>query len=131
MLDTICLRLRKKTVECKSSRKGLYDERDEFTEIFNSEITDDDLDCLKREAGDMICKAMGEKDYWLQIHGDIDSDFKLKWTQNTSVGLISEIKVLKSTDCTYQLCCANGLNLQAKLRWGYNQGISNLRLDLK
>lgn len=124
--------LRKKTVEGKPPRRqGLYRERDEFTGIFNTSLTQEDLDCLKNEINEMICQTMCQKDYWLQVHGDLNGEFRVKWTQNNTINPVSEIKIAKSTDCTYQLLIPNTPSLQAKLRWGYNHGISNLRLDLK
>lgn len=123
--------LRKKTVYHRTSHKGLYNERDEFTDFFNSTLEEADFESLKNEANDMITKVMGHKDYWLQIHGNLDGDFKVKWTKNENNHPITKVNVLKSKDCTYELVTDGGTTLQAKLRWGYNQGVSNLRVDLK
>ena len=123
--------LRKKTVKARTPRTGLYEEKIEFTRIFNESLTAEDFESLKEEVNNTIGKTMLDKDYWLQIHGDLDGDFKVKWTKNDKINPITDIRIKKSIDCIYLLTIPDKPCLQATLRWGYNQGISNLRIDLK
>lgn len=126
------LELREKLVTGKPAKEqGLYKERDEFTDIFNATITDDDRKEFMKEVLRLANSVLDQKDYWLQVHGDVNGKFYAKWSGKFIIEDIEDVVVVDSVDCTYKCICKNNITIEAKLRWGYNKGISNLRIDLK
>jgi len=126
------LELRDKCVKgLPANEQGLHKERDEFTRIFNKGITGEDKKTLIKEVLASANSVLTQKDYWLEVHGDINTKFYSKWSDKFTIEHIEEVIVVDSVDCTYKCVCKNNIVIFAKLRWGYNKGISNLRIDLK
>lgn len=126
------IELREKCVDNKPARlKGLYKEREEFTKIFNASLSEDDIRILKNEVFEMANKVLSEKHYWIQIHGDLNDKFYVKWSPQFMLEKIDDFEILESLDCRYKFKNTNCFNIEAHLRWGFNQGITNLRMDLK
>jgi hypothetical protein len=76
------------------------------------------------------------KDFWLQIHGDIDDPdkFHVKWTNKIVMPEIVSVEQLKSKDncdINFKFICDDNSEFFAKMRWGYGQCITNIRIDIK
>lgn len=79
---------------------------------------------------DMANKFLSQKDYWLQLNGDINEKVSFKWYSkltlsniiNTSISIKSDIDIIIEYE-EMTICC--------KLRWGKGAGFSNLRIDFK
>ena len=105
---------------------------------FNKQFVLDEgqLEVLKAEVYNIANDALSSKDYWLQIHGKIDEpdDFEVKWTGKMGMSpIISVAKEEAKSDCdvNFRFVCDDGSVFYAKLRWGYGQCITNIRLDIK
>jgi len=114
--------------------KFLSNLKQEFNKNFTA--TDMDLDILKKEVQTIADIVLGCKDYWLQIHGNINDPelFHVKWTTKIVMQQIQEISQIESKNgcyITFQIICIDGTKFSAILRWGYGDCITNLRLDLK
>ena len=108
--------------------------RKEFNKTFI--LTEDDLEILKNEVFVIAKKVLEEKDYWLQIHGSLDTvdGFNVQWTPKFVLENIISVKQIfnkSGCDINVEFICNNGFIFYAKLRWGYGQCISNLRVDIK
>ena len=114
--------------------KYLSDCRKNFNKTFVASSSD--LVCLFVEAQKVIDYVFNCKDYWLQIHGDInDPDmFHVKWTNKINPPEIISVKQEFSknhSDINFKLTCSDNQILYAKMRWGYGQCITNIRIDIK
>lgn len=92
--------------------------------------------CVKNEVQKLTDNILSCKDYWLQIHGDINNAdaFYVHWSDNLVMPQIETVeKVVSPTDCdiNYRFICIDGNVFFIKLRWGYGQCISNIRVDFK
>ena len=124
---------------CEIREKGYGGEflsncRKKFNKQFN--VGDKDLLLLMREVQQLVNESLGCKDYWLQIHGDIDNpeSFHVKWSEKISPSEIQQvIKIKSKNDCdiNFKFVCDDGMEFYAKLRWGYGQCITNIRVDIK
>jgi hypothetical protein len=124
---------------CEIREKGykgeyLSDCRKKFNKNFTA--SDIDLITLMEEVQSIANEALGCKDYWLQIHGNIDDPeaFHVKWSAKVPMPEIQEVEqVISKSNCdiNFKLICADGTKFSAKLRWGYGQCISNIRVDIK
>jgi hypothetical protein len=105
---------------------------------FNKQFVLDEaqLDTLKNEVYAISNTVLDSKEYWLQIHGAMDDpdDFEVKWTGKMSMSpIVSVEKVVAKSECdvNFKFTCEDGSVFYAKLRWGYGQCITNIRLDIK
>jgi hypothetical protein len=124
---------------CELREKGYTGEylsnlRKEFNKNFTA--TDMDLIILMEEVQTIADSALKCKDYWLQIHGDIDDPelFHVKWSAKILMPQIQEIsQVISKNGCdiNFQIICCDGTEFSTKLRWGYGQCITNIRVDIK
>ena len=124
---------------CELREKGYTGEylsnlRKEFNKNFTA--TDMDLIILMEEVQTIADSALNCKDYWLQIHGDIDDPelFHVKWSAKIVMPQIQEISQVISKGCcdiNFQIICCDGTEFSTKLRWGYGQCITNIRVDIK
>jgi hypothetical protein len=101
-------------------------------------ISKEQLEVLKEEVFTQANKAFAQKDHWLQINGPMNEpdDFEIRWSGKFTVPTITSIQQFKSrgnSDCdiNFSLTCSNGQIFKPKLRWGYGQFITNIRLDTK
>lgn len=112
----------------------LSDMRKEFNKTFIAstfELTD-----LMLEVQSIADKVLSCKDYWLQIHGDINDPekFHVKWTNKMKMPEIISVEQLKSKDncdINFKFVCEDDSEFFAKMRWGYGQCITNIRVDIK
>lgn len=112
----------------------LSDCRKKFNKSFIA--TDMDLMVLIDEAQHIADEALSCKDYWLQIHGDINhpDNFYVHWTNKVAMPQIQEIEQITTKDncdINFKFICEDGSQFSAKLRWGYGQCVTNIRLDIK
>ena len=108
------------------------DLRMEFNKTFK--LSDYEIDIFKTEAEKIIENVLNEKDYWLQIHGNIDNpeEFNVKWSKKYSFTKIIKIEQTFKTDkdININLICSNNKIFKAKMRWGGRQCITNIRIDI-
>jgi hypothetical protein len=113
-------------------KKFLSDLRINFNKTFK--LTEIELDIFKNEAEKKIENVLNEKDYWLQIHGDIDNPdkFYVKWNKKYLFTKIIKIEQIAGSgkDINIKMTCNNKI-IEAKMRWGYGQCITNIRIDIK
>jgi hypothetical protein len=105
---------------------------------FNKQFVLDEaqLETLKSEVYAIANNVLSSKDYWLQIHGTMDEpdDFEVKWTGKLGMSPIVTVeREVSKSDCdvNFKFTCEDGNVFSAKLRWGYGQCITNIRLDIK
>jgi hypothetical protein len=106
--------------------------RKKFTKQFT--LTSEQLDTLKNEVYAISSQVLESKDYWLQIHGAMEnpSDFEVRWTGKMAMApIVSVEKDQSKSDVDFIFTCEDGSVFNAKLRWGYGQCITNIRLDIK
>lgn len=123
---------------CELREKGyggkyLSDIRKKFNKAFVLEQAE--LEILKSEVLKKANEVLEEKDYWLQINGNIDDPdgFEIRWSGKIGMREIVEIKQIGKSGCdiNFEFTCDGGYKFFGKLRWGYGQCITNIRLDLK
>ncbi len=112
--------------------RGFSEEHIDFVKAFCQHITEDDKRILVNEVIDMATRALEEKQYWVQIHSDLNRISYIRWKPQISIPFgipIVEIKPYK--DVLLSLTWEDGRSLQTILRWGNTHGISNLRMEIK
>ncbi len=131
------------TIFCKELRekgyksKYLSDCRKKFNKIFEETLVNgSDLGILMKEVQKIADDTLSCKDYWLQIHGNIDDPekFHVKWTGKIKMPQIHEVEQIKTKNCcdiNFKFICEDNSEFSAKLRWGYGQCITNIRVDIK
>jgi len=112
----------------------LSETRKKFNKQFT--LTAEQLDTLKNEVYTISNQVLESKDYWLQIHGAMEdlSDFEVSWTGKLTMPPIVSVEQEQSKsgcDVNFAFTCEDGSVFHAKLRWGYGQCITNIRLDIK
>ena len=112
----------------------LSDTRKKFNKQFA--LTAEQLETLKNEVFAISTEVLQSKDYWLQIHGAMEdpSDFEVSWTGKLTMPPIVSVEQEQSKsgcDVNFAFTCEDGSVFHAKLRWGYGQCITNIRLDIK
>ena len=76
--------------------------------------------------------VLAEKELWLQIHGDIDGEFNIHWSPRVEpIRLTDVIVKTGGVNMEFDFVCDGAPVIHSILRWGYGQGITNLRMDLK
>ena len=105
---------------------------------FNKNFVASDMDMmvLMDEVQLVATNALKCKDYWLQIHGDIENPdaFHVRWSAKIDMPEIQSIEQIQSKgdcDINFKFICLDNTEFYAKLRWGYGQCITNIRLDIK
>ena len=105
---------------------------------FNKEflLSEDQLETLKNEVFAISNEVLSSKDYWLQIHGVMEDpdDFEVRWKGKLTMPPIVSVEQEQSKsgcDVNFKFVCEDGSAFHAKLRWGYGQCITNIRLDIK
>ena len=113
----------------KGDKSSLLKERLPVNEAFD--ITEDEQSLLKAEVLAIANDALEQKDYWLEIHGNLEADFHLRWFPKFTLKDIAEVTVLKHDDIKVEFKCADDFIFHSYLRWGKGAGFSNLRFDLR
>jgi hypothetical protein len=105
----------------------------EFRKKFNQSfiLSPEQLIQLSEEVYTKANKVLSEKDCWLQI-SEQKGNYTIRWSENVEMPIIVKAEQLRKTesDIQCQFICEDGSVFKAKLRWGYGQCITNLRLDL-
>lgn len=107
-----------------------------FNLEFISGITQEQLETLRDEVYITANNALKDKDYWIQLHGDVDKpdEFNCRWTKKIKMSPIVEIKTIPSKsgcDVNFEFVCEDSSVFTSKLRWGGNKCVSNIRMDIK
>ena len=123
--------LRLKSIE-KNGTASLFEERKKFNRDIKLKLTKKDMINLMYQIKPIYESVMKDKEYWLKINGDIHGEFELKWFVNRKIPMIIDIELIENKlDPMFKCICDDGTDFKAHLRWGYSQGITNIRLDLK
>jgi hypothetical protein len=86
---------------------------------------------LKYDVSQLANEVLDQKDYWVDIRGDVDGEFNVAWHPKYTITEIESITVKREKDIKFVFNCAGGLSFKGILRWGKGAGFSCLRLDLK
>jgi hypothetical protein len=113
----------------EDKKGGCFDERNEMTS--KMVFSDTDMETFKTEVLSIAQSALKEKDYWLQINGDINNEFYCKWSPQLIITTITDARPITCSDVHFEFDTDMGFPINTKLRWGKGQGLSNLRIDLK
>jgi len=112
----------------------LSNTRKKFNKSFMAD--ENSLQILKSEMLAFSNEVLREKDNWLQIHGNMENpdDFEVRWTgkiEMSEIVTVTQTKCKNGCDINFKFTCVDGAVYEAKMRWGYGQCITNLRIDLK
>ena len=112
----------------KQKTRSLNKEKVELRPIFLKEITKDDLELLKQQVQPLVDKTMKEKEVWLQIYGDLNGEYKIKWSKQYEIPKIKNVELIekKSTDILFKFICDSNFTFTSILRWGKGAGFSDL-----
>jgi hypothetical protein len=94
-------------------------------------ISQEDEDIIRTEVLAHGNDALKQKDYWLEIRGNLEGDFHLRWYPKLGLNDICEVTVTKHPDIKIEFRCTDNFVFHAYLRWGKGAGFSNLRFDLR
>jgi hypothetical protein len=108
---------------------GCFAERDEMAR--DLALSDTDMETVKAEVLTIAQSVLSEKDYWLQINGDINGKFCCKWSPPLKITAITGVKRVPCSDVLLEFSTDMGFPIRAMLRWGKGQGLSNIRIDLR
>jgi hypothetical protein len=113
----------------RGDKSSLLKERLPVNEAFN--LTAEEQIQMKNEVLAIANEALEQKDYWLEIRGNLETDFHLRWYPKFILKDITEVTVLKHDDIKVEFKCADDFIFHSYLRWGKGAGFSNLRFDLR
>lgn len=120
--------LKKVVREMRGKKGSLLEEREPINKLFNP--SDEDLKTLNDEVLVEANKVLLQKDYWVVIHGNLNSDFHCKWYNKFTIPKINKVSVRKEKDIWFDFEC-DEFCFSGILRWGKGAGFSNLRFDLR
>ena len=127
----------KKVYRNEYVKSSLLHLRKKINNLFLEKIQSDPtiLTKFKETVINLGNQCLSEKDIWLQVNGNIDSNISnidFKWYKNILLGRNYTIEtVIKSDIDFYFFSAENNINFSCKLRWGKGCGFSNLRIDFK
>jgi hypothetical protein len=113
----------------KGGKGSLLKERLPVNEAFN--LTDEEQVQMKNEVLAIANDALEQKDYWLEIHGNLEGEFHLRWFPKFTLKEIKQVTILKHDDIKVEFKCTDDFIFHSYLRWGKGAGFSNLRFDLR
>lgn len=124
--------LREKSLE-QNGTASLFEERKNFNKVFvENHINDKDLKSMIKQIQPIYENVMKNKDYWLKINGDIYKEYRFKWFEQKTIPKIMKIEIIENKlDPKFKCICEDDSSFNVHLRWGYNQCITNIRLDFK
>ena len=123
------IELKRNVKEKRGDKASLLKERLPVNEAFD--ITAEEQILMKNEALAIANEALEQKDYWLEIRGNLEGEFHIRWYPKFTLKDITEVTVLKHDDIKVEFKCADDFIFHAYLRWGKGAGFSNLRFDLR
>lgn len=123
------IELKRRVRAVRGDKGSLREERAPVVAAF--EPTVEDLRVLGEEAIAELNAALGQKDYWLTIHGDPAGEFHCRWWPAFSLVAPTTITVRKELDVFFDFACEGGVSFSCLLRWGKGAGFSNLRVDAR
>lgn len=121
--------LKRNVRDARGPRSSLLEKRAEVLSAL--EITEEDKATFIREVLPIANHALLQKDFWLSIHGDLESEFHVRWYPQFTIQSIESVTVQKGLDLNFTFMCADGFSFNPILRWGKGAGFSCLRIDLK
>ena len=121
--------LKKKVREKLGARASLLDKRTLINETL--EMTEEDETLFIQEVLPITNTVLNDKDYWLVIHGNVNSNFHVAWFPKFLIPTINSVKINKCKDLQFEFLCDDNYTFNGILRWGKGAGFSNLRVDLK
>ncbi len=86
---------------------------------------------LKKEVSALANEVLDQKDYWMDVRGDVDGEFNVAWHPKYTITTIESVTVKREKDIKLVFNCAGDMCFNGILRWGKGAGFSCLRLDLK
>jgi hypothetical protein len=95
------------------------------------EITEEDKHTLVTEVMSIVKDVLSQKELWLSIHGNLESDFHAVWYPQFTIDDIKDVVIEKKRDLELTFVCSNDFKFHGILRWGKGAGFSCLRVDLK
>lgn len=121
--------LKHKVRELRGPKASLLEKRSAVLEALD--LTEEDKATLIAEVLPIANQALLQKEYWLSVYGNLDSEFHACWHSQFTIDAIHEVQVKKSLDIELTFVCANDFTFHGILRWGKGAGFSCLRVDLK
>lgn len=110
-------------------QSSLLDERRPVIEKLD--FDEKTLQTLKEEVSNIANEVLDQKDYWLVVHGNLETEFNVAWYPKYVITKINEVEVEKGKDIKFKFKCEGGSSFGGILRWGKGSGFSCLRVDLK
>lgn len=108
----------------------LAGERELVNSLFNS--CQHCLDKLGKEIHEISCEVLEAKDYWINVVGDLNGDYRFRWFPAVSLPPLTSVKLDKTqADLIFEFECESGFTYHGGLRWGNGLGLANIRFDLK
>ena len=124
------IELKRKVREKNGVKSSLLAERKSVLEAIN--MTEADKNTLIQELLPIANTVLEEKDYWLTIHGLIESnEWLAEWYPQFTISAINDVVMEKKKDIFFKFYCSNNFTFNAILRWGKGAGFSCLRIDLR
>jgi hypothetical protein len=121
--------LKTKVREQRGPRASLLEKRASVLEAF--EVNDEDKSIFIAEVITIVKEVLSQKDYWLSVYGNLDSNFHAVWHPQFMIDDIHDVIVEKKKDLELTFVCSNDYKFHGILRWGKGAGFSCLRVDLK
>ena len=121
--------LKTKVRDARGPKASLREKRAGVLEALD--ITEEDKATLIAEVLPIANHALLQKECWLTIHGNLESEFHACWYPQFTIASIDQVIVKKGLDLKFTFICSGGFTFNAILRWGKGAGFSCLRIDLK
>lgn len=121
--------LKQKVRRARGSTASLREKRAAVLDALD--IGEEDKATLIAEVLPIANHALGQKEYWLSIHGSLAGDFHAVWYPSFTIETIQEVRLKKKLDVEIEFVCADNFVFKGILRWGKGAGFSCLRVDLK
>lgn len=121
--------LKSKVRERRGSNASLLEKRAIVLDAL--EITEEDKHTLVTEVMAIVKDVLSQKELWLSIHGNLESDFHAIWYPQFTIDDIKDVVIEKKRDLKLTFVCSNDFQFNGILRWGKGAGFSCLRVDLK
>ena len=121
--------LKSKVRKTRGPTASLLEKREAVLEAL--EITEQDKTILISDVLSIVNEILVQKQYWLSIHGNLESEFYTVWYPQFTISSIQDVIIRKKRDLEFTFVCVNDYTFHGILRWGKGAGFSCLRVDLK